>query len=291
MEFAGLSGVPSQTQYSMVSPVSWYDPSNDDIGWSKLTVSSQSAAQAAQQNQNTFSDSWYNAHSSSTSAGGGGSFFGISLGASGGATNSGDANAQGSVSVTTSSAEDQTTNVSISLEWLLCQVQRPWLVSDLFYMDGWYMVNQRKNTISDGTVCGQVENEHQLLPMIPTPSSWYGTCTSRRATGGRPGKAAGCSRGGAKCEPVEFVQLQRFDRVLRHRRQRGAFGRQRVGRSDTANPRSNSTGVGRVTRHRAPEDQRCSDTGLGRFDRTGQRTRRRPDSARREQRHVGNRSA
>lgn len=165
---AGLSGVPSQTQYSMVSPVSWYDPSNDDIGWSKLTVSSQSAAQAAQQNQNTFSDSWYNAHSSSTSAGGGGSFFGISLGASGGATNSGDANAQGSVSVTTSSAEDQTTNVSISLEWLLCQVQRPWLVSDLFYMDGWYMVNQRKNTISDGTVRGQVENEHQLLPMIPT---------------------------------------------------------------------------------------------------------------------------
>jgi hypothetical protein len=165
---AGLSGVPSETQYSMVSPIDWYDPSNDNIGWSKLTVSSQSAAQASHQNQDTFSSSWYNAHSSSTSAGGSASFFGISLGASGGATNSGNANAQGSVSVTTTQTEDQSTNVSISLEWLLCQVQRPWLMSDLFYLQNWYMVHQRKNAISDGTVTGQIENESQLLPMIPT---------------------------------------------------------------------------------------------------------------------------
>jgi hypothetical protein len=165
---AGLSGVPSQTQYSAISPAHWCDPTDDTIGWSKMSVTSQSAAQAAQQNQNSYSNSWYNTNSSSTSAGGSANFFGFQVGANGGATNSGNANQQGTTTVTTTKTEDQTTNVSITLEWLLCQVQRPWLVSDLFYMQNWYMVNQRKNTISDGTVSGQIANESQLLPMIPT---------------------------------------------------------------------------------------------------------------------------
>jgi hypothetical protein len=70
--------------------------------------------------------------------------------------------------LTTTISADQTSNVSISLEWLLCQVQRPWMVSDLFHVGGWYMVGQRKDTISDGTVAGQLDNQKQILPMIPT---------------------------------------------------------------------------------------------------------------------------
>ena len=165
---AGLSGVPSETEYSLISPITWYDPTDDQIGFSSLTITSQSAASYAQQNTNSFSHSWYEGQSQSTSAGGGGMIFGITFGATGGASSASNAADQGSATVTTTISADQTSNVSITLEWLLCQVQRPWLVSDLFHVGGWYMVGQRKNTISDGTVAGQLGNQTQILPMIPT---------------------------------------------------------------------------------------------------------------------------
>lgn len=165
---AGLAGVPTQTQYSMVSPITWYDPTDNSTGFETLTVTSQSAAADAQQNRNSFSNSWYQGQSSNTTASASGSFFGISLGASGGSSQASSTSNAGGQSATTSQTGDQTSEVSITLEWLLCQVQRPWLVSDLFYVNGWYMVNQRKDSISDGTVQGQIDNEAQLLPMIPT---------------------------------------------------------------------------------------------------------------------------
>lgn len=165
---AGLSGVPSETQYSMVSPISWWDPTDDSIGASQLSVTSESAARDFAQNTNTFAHSWYQAQSSSTSGSGGANFFGISLGASGGGSSASNSGAQGTSSVTTGGAADQTSEVEIDLEWLLCQVQRPWLVSDLFHVGGWYMVNQRKNSISDGTVQGQLNNPNQMLPLVPT---------------------------------------------------------------------------------------------------------------------------
>jgi hypothetical protein len=165
---AGLSGVPSQTAYSMISPITWYDPADDSIGFSQLSITSQSAASDAAQNTNSFAQSWYQNQSQSTGASGSANFFGISLGAGGGGSSASNAAGQGSTTQTTGVQGDQATAVTITLEWLLCQVQRPWLVSDLFHVAGWYMVGQRKHTISDGTVQGQVDNQMQLLPMIPT---------------------------------------------------------------------------------------------------------------------------
>jgi hypothetical protein len=165
---AGLSGVASQTQYSMVSPITWYDPTDDNIGFSKLTVTSESAARGSAQNTNSFAANWYKGQSSSTQASGSANFFGISLGAGGGGSSGSNSGAQGSSGQTTTVGSDQTSEVQITLEWLLCQAQRPWLVNDLFHVAGWYMVNQRKNSISDGTVKGQIDNQAQLLPMIPT---------------------------------------------------------------------------------------------------------------------------
>jgi hypothetical protein len=34
-------------------------------------------------------------------------------------------------------------------------------------MKNWYLVNNKKNAISDGTIAGQVETDRPLLPMIP----------------------------------------------------------------------------------------------------------------------------
>ena len=165
---AGLSGVPAETQYSMVSPITWYDPTDDSIGFTKLSVTSMSAARDAAQTSNSFAANWYKGQSSGNQASLGANFFGISLGAGGGDSSSSGSDGRSSSGQTTSAASDQATEVTITLEWLLCQVQRPWLVSDLFHVAGWYMVNQRKNSISDGTVKGQIDNQTQLLPMIPT---------------------------------------------------------------------------------------------------------------------------
>ena len=46
-------------------------------------------------------------------------------------------------------------------------IERPWLLGDLFNIEGWYLVGQKKNSISDGTIPGQVGDHTKLLPMIP----------------------------------------------------------------------------------------------------------------------------
>jgi hypothetical protein len=44
---------------------------------------------------------------------------------------------------------------------------REWLQTDLFSMDNWFLVNNKKSSISDGTVAGQVGNTKQLFPALP----------------------------------------------------------------------------------------------------------------------------
>ena len=58
-------------------------------------------------------------------------------------------------------------NLTISLEYALCTIIRPGIVSDLFYMKNWYLVGNKKNAVSDGTIAGQVQTDKPLLPMIP----------------------------------------------------------------------------------------------------------------------------
>src|SRR5476649_2454509 len=40
-------------------------------------------------------------------------------------------------------------------------------MGDLFYMKNWFLVNNSKNAISDGTIDGQADSDKSLLPMIP----------------------------------------------------------------------------------------------------------------------------
>ncbi|HEY3732650.1 MAG TPA: hypothetical protein VGL63_01935 [Streptosporangiaceae bacterium] len=164
----GIAGLPSETAYSMITPTNWYDSTDESVGFEKLTVSSNDWSEQSATASNSYASNWYNGQSSSTSGEGGAMFMGFMIG--GGASHSDSSDAQGasggSGSVTT--FDDQTTNVTITFEWGLCRIERPWLVSDLFHMSGWYLVNAKKNSISDGTIAGQVKNQQQLMPMIPT---------------------------------------------------------------------------------------------------------------------------
>jgi hypothetical protein len=53
------------------------------------------------------------------------------------------------------------------MEYGLCTIVRPWLISDLFFLKNWYLVGAKKNSVSDGTIDGQADSQDKTLPMIP----------------------------------------------------------------------------------------------------------------------------
>jgi hypothetical protein len=68
-----------------------------------------------------------------------------------------------------SSFNNSMSNVTIKLEYGLCDIYRPWLLRELFVIDGWYLPGQKDKVISDGTIGGQKgDDDSHLLPMIPT---------------------------------------------------------------------------------------------------------------------------
>ena len=139
----GLAGVATTIPYSYVSPTNWCDPDSDDDGWEKLTV--------------THDD--YHSHTQSSdrsgSAGVSGVFGIVNLGAA------------GSYDSKSSSFHNDSTDLSIELEYALMTINRPWLIGDLFYLNNWYLVGNSKSSISDGTIDGQDNNIKPLMPMIP----------------------------------------------------------------------------------------------------------------------------
>lgn len=164
----GLAGaVPADVPYAYCAPGEWADPDDDSEGWEHLTVTQSSYSKYAGQDSHLFNSFKTQQSSSSTSASAGGSFFGF--GASGGYHT---ADAQGSSEAktnagTTTSFKNTAKNLTIDLEYGIVEVMRPWLMGDLFYMKNWYLVGNKKNSISDGTIDGQASNQDNLLPMLP----------------------------------------------------------------------------------------------------------------------------
>jgi hypothetical protein len=163
----GLAGVPAPIPYAYISPTSWCDPDDDQSGWQQLTVTSSNYQHYDASNQTMGGQQSSRSDASST-----GGSAGVMLGfaAFGGSHGEGHESSQWQGS---SHAEFQSTfkntakNLNISLEYALCTMIRPGIVTDLFYMKNWYLVNNKKNAISDGTIAGQVETDKPLLPMIP----------------------------------------------------------------------------------------------------------------------------
>jgi hypothetical protein len=163
----GLAGVPAPIPYAYISPTSWCDPDDDQSGWQQLTVTSSNYQHYDASNQTMGGQQSSRSDASST-----GGSAGVMLGfaAFGGSHSEGRASSQWQGS---SHGEFQSTfkntakNLNISLEYALCTIIRPGIVTDLFYMKNWYLVNNKKNAISDGTIAGQVETDKPLLPMIP----------------------------------------------------------------------------------------------------------------------------
>jgi hypothetical protein len=165
----GLTGVIStKTPYSYITPSSWCDLEADDIGWQKLTISQSNYASEVSSSRNGAYYGNTHGQSSSTSGSGGFSLGFITLGGGGGGSSSSSSANSGSNSTTQNQFKNTATNLTITIEYGLCDIHRDWLMSDLFYTKGWYLKDQKKNAISDGTIDGQVGLTEGLMPMLPT---------------------------------------------------------------------------------------------------------------------------
>jgi hypothetical protein len=167
----GLAGVPANIPYSYIEPSGWCDPDDDDDGWQQLTVTSSTYQHYDASNRTMGGQHSWSTDSKST-GGSGGVMLGFAAFGGSGASGSSSGQSQSSSQYQfKSSFKNTAKNLTISLEYALCTITRPWLVSDLFYMNGWYMVGNRKNSISDGTEKNQANltdiTKLPLLPMIP----------------------------------------------------------------------------------------------------------------------------
>ena len=162
-----FSGLGVTIPYSYVMPSGWCDPNNDDEGWQHLKVTNSSTTAYSSTNFARGSQSSWSHDSTSNSGGGAVSFGFAAFGGSGGHTSS-NGQSQGSSGYTFSNTFGNTAkDLTIEIEYMLCTINRDWLASDLFYMKNWYVVNNDKFSISDGTISHQLGNATQLIPMIP----------------------------------------------------------------------------------------------------------------------------
>jgi hypothetical protein len=167
----GLAGVPTDIPYSYVDPSEWPDPTADDIGFEQLTIKRTSEDHATSSVTDSNKSMYWNNEQASTTQSSHGSygFFGIGASASEASSNNSQHSANGdtSSSISRTSMSDQFSDLEIDLEWGLVTIDRPWMITDLFYMNNWYIQGQRANCISDGKIQTQLANSNPLLPMIP----------------------------------------------------------------------------------------------------------------------------
>jgi hypothetical protein len=164
-----LAGVVSvRTPYTQITPLGWYDHTNNDIGFAGITASSSNYHAKGGAQSSSFANSWYKGSSDSTQASAHGGFLGISIGGSGGSSSSDSSSAGHQGGQSSNQHEDRTTEATISCEYGVIKIERPWCLTELLHIGGWYVPGDKAGCVSDGTIAGQEGDEDKLLPMITT---------------------------------------------------------------------------------------------------------------------------
>jgi hypothetical protein len=154
---------------SYISPTSWCDLDADaEDGWTRLTIGHSEYRNRDNSHSEGHSEDHSESNGSMTTVTGKISLGFVTL-VGGGGAGSIDASSQGNWRYASQNGfHNDARNLTIELEYALCTVNRPWLLGDLFYLQNWYLVNNGKNAISDGSIDTQARNEKPLLPMIRT---------------------------------------------------------------------------------------------------------------------------
>jgi len=165
----GLGGaVAVKVPWSYIDPVSWWDHTNDDFGVMRVTARSSQYQAGGGGGEHSFGHKFYRDESSSTSGSVGFNFYlGVSANASASTSSTSHDDGSNADRSSWSRHNDESSSATIEFEWFMASIERPWLLGDLFHMDGWYLAGQKKGAISDGTIQGQIGDVPKLLPMIP----------------------------------------------------------------------------------------------------------------------------
>ncbi|MGA8574166.1 MAG: hypothetical protein WB609_00565 [Candidatus Cybelea sp.] len=153
--------------WSFISPISWWDCTDESFGVQKITASSSAYRASGGAGSSSFANGWQSEQSSSTGGSVGVNFGLWSDSASASHADGSNAMAAHGGQSGWSSYQDKASDATITLEFFLATIERPWLLGDILNMNGWYLVGQPKNSISDGLVTTQVGNDQKILPMIP----------------------------------------------------------------------------------------------------------------------------
>jgi hypothetical protein len=152
--------------YSLVLPTNWCD-GDDHQGWETLIVDEGEIQHWSSSSASSSSANSWQRHAESTGGSGGVMLGFAAFGGSHGSSSSSSSFQDTNSSSFQSQFKNTAKGLHIELEFGLCKIERPWLVSDVFYVKDWYSVGNKKNSISDGTIDGQADSMEKLLPMIP----------------------------------------------------------------------------------------------------------------------------
>lgn len=213
---ATLLGGVGTMPYTFVLPSEWAQIESEGVGWSKVErASGEAHLHFEQHGTNVVTGDW-SGDASNSSGSAGISVFGFGFGGtyaeSKSHSTSAFSNTASDGTVLTNDAKD----LSIELEYGLCKIARPWLVTDIFQMPGWFIRGAKKGAISTGKLADQVGDTEHRLPMIPThflvirnvtirASSWgstQNTLTSYWSKHGRSDSSFGSSISGDVSIPI-----------------------------------------------------------------------------------------
>ena len=167
-------GLSSGTQWSYINPSSWWDATDDSIGALQITGSSKAQDAVTRAGTYSFANNWQAQQSNSTSGSGGFNVGIYSASSSGSHTGSSSGQSANAAQYTWSSHQDNSSDATVSLEYFIARIYRPWALMDIFNISDWYIPGQRANCISDGTIANQIgaatipgTNKPRLMPMMP----------------------------------------------------------------------------------------------------------------------------
>ena len=163
----GLSGaVPSNMPYSLILPTNWCD-ADDHQGWETLIVDEGEIQHWSSSNATSSTFNTWKSHAESTGGSAGVMVGFAAFGGSHGSASENSSFQDTSASSFQSQFKNTAKGLHIELEFGLCKIERPWLVSDVFYVKDWYSKGNAKGSISDGTIDGQADSLDKIMPMIP----------------------------------------------------------------------------------------------------------------------------
>ncbi|MER5512764.1 hypothetical protein ABT052_47075 [Streptomyces sp. NPDC002766] len=164
--FGETSAQVGQFAYTSIDPPSWCLSNDQSFGVMQISVSDSTYDAGSSSEFGDFSSSYY--HSSSQSDTGG---VGIVYGPFSATGDFGYSSANSDEGFSTSSSAsstdwDQSSSASISGEFFLATIDRPWLFDEIFRIaSGWHIKDRPTNFLSDGTKTAG--NNKNWMPVLP----------------------------------------------------------------------------------------------------------------------------